>query len=434
MPEPESKDPKGEPSAAEELDQTESSPVTKEDGNPDENAPEEPKPTANGRPGFVRHIVLGVLLVAALLGLWQDQKARAECNSTAEELMFRLKGIRDIDVNEVHSLMGAPDVSDEQSRYADLYEEYIWQGVFNTYHLQLTYTVNFGRLELDGVRSHSKLRWGGENNTPGVEDQRPELAQHLANQDLEEEMRRRLNKPEGNISREDYLLIKQINMAGKEVQDLAPVARMSALQILNLNDNHLTDVSPLESLTRVEDLRLRYNSLNHLDSIMHMTRLRKLDVGYNYLTHIDAFLQLPQITHLTLNHNRIIDISPLSKLSHLEFLDLNHNQLIDISLLGELRNLRLLRLSENKIKYIEPLAKLQALAVLYLADNQIDDISALAKMPHLGRLYLTKNQLMDVASLAEIKNLSILDLTGNPVPKSEVEALRKALPMCRIDF
>ena len=34
---------------AEELDQTESSPVTEEDGNPDRNAPEEPKPAANGR-------------------------------------------------------------------------------------------------------------------------------------------------------------------------------------------------------------------------------------------------------------------------------------------------------------------------------------------------------------------------------------------------
>jgi Leucine-rich repeat (LRR) protein len=47
---------------------------------------------------------------------------------------------------------------------------------------------------------------------------------------------------------------------------------------------------------------------------------------------------------------------------------------------------------------------------------------------------LADNQLTDVASLAEIKNLSTLDLTGNPVPKSKVEALRKALPMCQIDF
>ena len=80
------------------------------------------------------------------------------------------------------------------------------------------------------------------------------------------------------------------------------------------------------------------------------------------------------------------------------------------------------------------MANLQALEVLYLAKNQIIDIRALAKMPHLGRLYLADNQVTDVASLAEIKNLGALDLTGNPVPKSEVEALRKALPMCQIDF
>ena len=429
MPEPESKDPK------EESDQNETSSSSEEDaGSLDENTPEEQKPAPTGRSGLVRHIVLGVLLVAALAGLWQDQKARQELDAAAEELMFRLKGMWNIDDNDVHALMGEPDISDEGSRYADLYEEYIWQGVFNTYHMQLTYTVNFGRAELDGVRSHSKLRWGGDNKSPMVEDQRPELAQQLANQDLEEEMRRRLNKPTGTISKEEYLLIDKINMAGKEVQDLAPIARMSALQNLNLNSNHLTDVSPLQSLTRVEILRLRHNSLQHLDSITHMTRLRELDAGYNILTHTDAFLQLSQMTHLTLNDNRIIDIAPLSKLRRLEFLDLNRNQLTDISLLGELRNLRLLRLSGNNIKDVKPLANLQALEVLYLAKNQLTDIRVLAKMPHLVRLYLADNQVTDVASLAEIKDLSALDLTGNPVPKSEVAALRKALPMCQIDF
>ena len=434
MPEPESKDPKEEPSAAEELDQTESSPVTEEDGNPDENTPEEPKPAANGRPGLIRHVVLGVLLVAALAGLWQDQKARRQLDVAAEDLMFRLKGMRNFDDNDVHALMGKPDISDEGSRYADLYEEYIWHGVFNTYHMQLTYTVNFGRAELDGVRSHSKLRWSDDKKSSTVEDQRPELAHQLANQDLEEEMRRQLKKPDGIISKEEYLLIDKIDMAGKEVQDLGPIARMSALQNLNLNDNHLTDLSPLKSLTRVEILRLRHNSLQHLDSITHMTRLRELDAGYNILTHTDAFSHMPQITHLTLNDNRIIDIAPLSKLRRLEWLDLNRNELTDISLLGELRNLQLLRLSGNKIKDVKPLANLQALEVLYLAKNQIIDIRSLAKMPHLGRLYLSDNQVTDVASLAEIKNLGALDLTGNPVPKSEVEALRKALPMCQIDF
>ena len=435
MPEPESREPKKESSFAEESVQKESvSPLEEDAGSLDENASERQKSTPIGHSGLVRHIVLGMLLVAALVGCWQDQKARQQLDEAAEDLMFRLKGMRDIDDNDVHALMGEPDISDKGSRYADLYEEYIWQGVFNTYHMQLTYTVNFGRAELDGVRSHSKFRWSGDKKSSTVEDQRPELAQQMADQDLEEEIRRRLKKPTGAISREEYLLIDKINMAGKEVQDLTLIARMSALQNLNLNDNHLTDVSPLQSLTRVEVLRLRHNSLQHLDSITHMARLRELDVGYNILTHTDALLPLSQITHLTLNDNRIIDITPLSKLHRLEFLDLNRNELTDISLLGELRNLRLLRLSGNKIKDVKPLTNLQALEVLYLAKNQITDIRALAKMPHIGRLYLAENQLTDVASLAEIKNLSTLDLTGNPVSKSEMEAPRKALPMCRIDF
>ncbi len=425
MPEPESKEPKEESSSVEESVQKESVSTL------DENASERQKTAPIGHSGLVRHIVLGMLLVAALVGCWQDQKARQQLDEAAEDLMFRLRGMRDIDDNDVHALMGEPDISDKGSRYADLYEEYIWQGVFNTYHMQLTYTVNFGRAELDGVRSHSKFRWSGDKKSSTVKDQ---LAQQMADQDLEEEMRRRLKKPTGPISKEEYLLIDKINMAGKEVQDLTPIARMSALQNLNLNDNHLTDVSPLQSLTRVEVLRLRHNSLQHLDSITHMARLRELDAGYNILTHTDALLPLSQITKLTLNDNRIIDITPLSKLHRLEFLDLNRNELTDISLLGELRSLQLLRLSGNNIKDVQPLTNLQALEVLYLAENQITDIRALAKLPHLGRLYLADNQLTDVASLAEIKNLSTLDLTGNPVPKSKVEALRKALPMCQIDF
>ena len=433
--ETDSKDPKEESSSIEDSKQEDFSSLSKEDAEDlHESTSEGQKDSPASHPGLIRHVVMGVLLVAALAGLWQDQKARRQLDVAAEDLMFRLKGMRNFDDNDVHALMGKPDISDEGSRYADLYEEYIWEGVFNTYHMQLTYTVNFGRAELDGVRSHSKLRWASGNKSMGVEDQRPEIARQMANQDLEEEMRRRLKKPDGIISKEEYLLIDKIDMAGKEVQDLTSIARMSALQNLNLNDNHLTDLSPLKSLTRVEILRLRHNSLQHLDSITHMTRLRELDAGYNVLTHTDALLKLSQITRLTLNDNRIIDIAPLSKLRRLEWLDLNRNQLTDISLLGELRNLQLLRLSGNKIQDVKPLANLQALEVLYLAKNQIIDIRALAKMPHLGRLYLADNQVTDVASLAEIKNLGALDLTGNPVPKSEVEALRKALPMCQIDF
>ena len=111
MPEPESKDPKEESSSTEESDQNESNSSPEEDaGNPDENAPEEQKSAPTGRSGLVRHIVLGVLLVAALAGLWQDQKARRELDAAAEDLMFRLKGMRNFDDNDVHAQIGRAHV------------------------------------------------------------------------------------------------------------------------------------------------------------------------------------------------------------------------------------------------------------------------------------------------------------------------------------
>ena len=69
MPESESKDPKEEPSAAEELDQNAPSPVTEEDVSPDENAPDERSPAATGRlnhrmidVGWEMHNVLSSLI------------------------------------------------------------------------------------------------------------------------------------------------------------------------------------------------------------------------------------------------------------------------------------------------------------------------------------------------------------------------------------
>ena len=127
MPEPESKDAKEESSSIEDSKQKDFSSLSEEDAEDlHESTSEGQKNSPASHPGLIRHVVMGVLLVAALAGLWQDQKARRQLDVAAEDLMFRLKGMRNFDDNDVHALMGKPDISDEGSRYADLYEEYIW--------------------------------------------------------------------------------------------------------------------------------------------------------------------------------------------------------------------------------------------------------------------------------------------------------------------
>jgi len=71
---------------------------------------------------------------------------------------------------------------------------------------------------------------------------------------------------------------------------------------------------------------------------------------------------------------------------------------------------------------------------LNLNDNVVSDLSPLSKLKDIKVLYLERNRITSVTALAGLEQLEMVNLGGNPIPRSEVEALRKALPNCRIDF
>ena len=417
-------------------------PESSEDSSsPETDAPEVPgDPAADAavpstRPGWVRHIVMGAVLVVTLLSWWFDLSARRECDRVTEELMYLLKPMDIVTTNQVREVaQRAPKLHELRSRYGGLAEEYVWKGVFNTYYLQVDYTWNFNRFEMDGVRSHSRYRWDSNQTSPALEDARPERVKQLTADSVKKEIGRQLKVSHQNLTGDDLRRIEKINLTGKQISDLSTVARMSGLRELNLSDNKLVDVTALESLTQLEVLRLHFNRLNNLDGLAHLPRLRELHAGHNRLTGTDALQQLPQLTHLYLRHNQIPDITPLGKLRRLKLLDLNHNHLTDLGPIGGMQQLDILRLSENQIKNLEPLAGLPNLGVLYLATNQVTDIRPLAAIATLQRLYLAGNQITDITPLAKLKNLGKLNLSGNPVSKAKVEELRKSLPECDIEF
>ena len=384
------------------------------------------------KPERIRQIVIGVVFVLVLLGAWREKTAFRQCDETTEAFMYRLEGRRVFDADEVHAIIGrAPDISDEHSRYGGLMEEYIWQGVFHTYHLRLIYTWNMVRYELDGVRSYSRKRWDGAE-PPGSPEARPELVQLESDRGMEEEVRRMLRKAQGEITPEELATIQELNLSGSQVRDLTLLKHMPELRVLQLDDNRLTNISGLKPISSIEVLRLQFNSLDDLDDIMHLKQLQDLDAGHNRLTHADAFLELSELERLVLKHNRIESVGPLGKLEKLKFLDLNENRIIDLMPLSQLRNLQILRLSGNQITDLKPLAKLPALEVLYLSGNNIEELTPLAQIPSLRRVYLSGNQITDLKPLEEMDNLFVLELKENPVSAEAVDALRRALPACRI--
>jgi serine/threonine protein kinase len=106
----------------------------------------------------------------------------------------------------------------------------------------------------------------------------------------------------------------------------------------------------------------------------------------------------------------------------------------DLAKLKSLAQLRELTLVRCKLTDIKPLSELKSLEELNLYGNQITDINPLSKLKAIKEIYLSDNQITDINSLSKLTNLTVLTLYDNPIPKDQIDNLRKALPNCDIFF
>lgn len=104
------------------------------------------------------------------------------------------------------------------------------------------------------------------------------------------------------------------------------------------------------------------------------------------------------------------DLAPLAELTALETLSLADNAVSDLSALSGLVRLGSLQLSNNRIRDLSPLQNLSALKTLYLDGNPLEDLSPLYSLPQLRTL----------------------SLKGVALRREALDALRSALPDCRV--
>ena len=118
--------------------------------------------------------------------------------------------------------------------------------------------------------------------------------------EIESAIRMSANVENGDLTRDDFLSVTNINLNNTGVQDISPLAALINLTEVYLGNNNISDLSPL------------YGLIN--------------------------------ITELWLVDNDIVDISPLANLKNLEILNLDVNSIEDLSPLSELTSIRWLSL------------------------------------------------------------------------------------------
>ena len=141
--------------------------------------------------------------------------------------------------------------------------------------------------------------------------------------------------------------MKELYLASEEVSDISPLAGLTGLTRLSLEDNDISDISPLAGLTN----------------------LKWLMVHRNEISDVSPLAGLVNLTGLALHRNEISDVSPLAGLTNLTWLDLNDNNISDVSPLASLTNLTWLHVGENNISDFSPLDGIRENIKLFWFDN-----------------------------------------------------------------
>ena len=135
------------------------------------------------------------------------------------------------------------------------------------------------------------------------------------------------------------------------------------------------------------------------------------------------------------------DFEILKYCKNLQALDIGHNAVTDLSFLYDLPHLKVLIVACNiTLKDITPIGSLKELQYLEIFKNDINDISCLANCTELVDLNICFNRISDWSALEGLTHLRRLWLFNSnnysdniPVPREAMDALRRALPDCKVD-
>ncbi len=161
---------------------------------------------------------------------------------------------------------------------------------------------------------------------------------------VEEAVRFKLQKPNGDITKAELIKIRSLNLSQMQVDelDICLLPHMKDLRELFLGRGELNDLSPIAGLTKIQSLRASMNRVRDLSPLAGMTNMDRLDLGLTQVADLKPLSGMTKLTELQLDDTPVEDVSPLAKLTKLERLSLQRTRVKDFSPLLPLESLKFL--------------------------------------------------------------------------------------------
>lgn len=153
--------------------------------------------------------------------------------------------------------------------------------------------------------------------------------------------------------------VETVDLAGREVSNLSPLASLTNLKFLYLNESAVSDLSPVDSLTNLVRLDLNGTDASDLSLLASLTNLKFLYLNETAVSNLSPLASLTNLEFLGLDGAAVSNLSPLVSLTNLRELDLDGTVVSDLSPLNSLTNLEVLFVRQTRVTK-EEITKLQA--------------------------------------------------------------------------
>jgi len=179
---------------------------------------------------------------------------------------------------------------------------------------------------------------------------------------LEAEVRKKLSKADGAITKDDLAKVKSVNLTQVEVNDLDPCVfpLLKGMKDLFLGKGSLDDLSPLAGLPQLISLRATGNNVKDMTPLVRMVHMDRLDLSHSQIIDISTIAQMTELTELSLDDTPLSDLTPLAKLTKLEHVSIRNTGVKDLKPLLQSKHLKSLDVGGSPIEDTHQLDSLVA--------------------------------------------------------------------------
>jgi len=185
----------------------------------------------------------------------------------------------------------------------------------------------------------------------------PIITVEFPDENMEEAVRDKINKPDGDLYLSDIIAIEELNASKKDIESIEGIQYLKNLAELYFRSNAVSDISVLENLTYLEMLEFTNNEVSDIGVLENLTNLEGLYFSNNEVSDISVLENLTNLERLSFSNNEVSNISVLENLTELELLAFSNNEVSDISVLENLTELKQLNFEYNEVDNITALVK-----------------------------------------------------------------------------